>query len=164
VNLHHKRRKHGPPSNSGFYFLTGGGAYYLPAGSGDDGSAYADNGTADDADDADNVDNGAATDDSQSADAAPSADDAASATNASDVAREIGSNEAAQAPLRDEGEFTLVLRDGTRIQAMAFTHANKNIVYITTDGMRRAFADSQLDAGETVRVNQERGTALQSPL
>jgi hypothetical protein len=162
VNLHPKKKKrHEPPSNSGFYFLTGGGAYYLPSGSGDDGAAYVDNGSMDDASAAD--DNGSA-DDSQAANAAvaPGADTTAS--NASDVAQELSADAAAPAPVRDEGEFTLVLHDGTRIQAMAFTHSNKKIVYITTDGMRRAFADSLLDADETVRVNQERGTPLQLPL
>jgi len=145
-----------PPSNSGFYFLTGGGAYYLPPGSGDDGSGYADDGSADDANSAN--DNGAA-DDTQAADV----NGAPVATNASDVAQEV-SDGAASTTVQDEGEFTLVLRDGTRIQAMAFTHTNQKIVYITNDGMRRAFADSLLDSDETVRVNQERGTALQLPL
>jgi hypothetical protein len=67
-------------------------------------------------------------------------------------------------PLPDEGEFTLVLRDGTRIEASAFMHRGDSIVYITPAGSRRTLAAGDLDAGATVRVNQERGTPLQLPL
>jgi hypothetical protein len=67
-------------------------------------------------------------------------------------------------PLPDEGEFTLVLNDGTWIQAVAFTRSNDTIVYITTAGSRRTIAASELDSDSTLRVNQERGTPLQSPL
>lgn len=70
----------------------------------------------------------------------------------------------ASEPLPDEGEFTLVLRDGTQIEAAAFTHRGDSIVYITPAGNRRSLAASDLDAGATVRVNQERGTPLQLPL
>jgi len=70
----------------------------------------------------------------------------------------------ASEPLPDEGEFTLVLRDGTHIEAAAFTHRGDSIVYITPSGNRRTMAAGDLDAGATVRVNQERGTPLQSPL
>jgi hypothetical protein len=66
--------------------------------------------------------------------------------------------------LPDEGQFTLVSNDGSRIDAVAFTHANDTIVYITTDGGRRTIAANEVDADSTVRVNQERGTPLQSPL
>lgn len=70
----------------------------------------------------------------------------------------------ASEPLPDEGEFTLVLRDGTQIEAAAFTHRGDSIVYITRAGNRRSLAAGDLDAGATVRVNQERGTPLQLPL
>ena len=70
----------------------------------------------------------------------------------------------ASEPLPDEGEFTLVLRDGTHIEAAAFTHRGDSIVYITPSGNRRTMAAGDLDAGATVRVNQERGTPLQLPL
>jgi hypothetical protein len=70
----------------------------------------------------------------------------------------------ASEPLPDEGEFTLVLRDGTQIAAAAFTHRGDSIVYITPAGNRRSLAAGELDAGATVRVNQERGTPLQLPL
>jgi len=69
-----------------------------------------------------------------------------------------------EASLPDEGPFTLVLNDGSRIDAVAFTHSNDTIVYITTDGGRRTIAANQVDSDSTLRVNQERGTPLQSPL
>jgi hypothetical protein len=69
-----------------------------------------------------------------------------------------------QASLPDEGEFTLVMTDGTWIQAVAFTHLNDKIVYITAAGSRYTIPASDLDSDSTLRVNQERGTPLQSPL
>ena len=75
------------------------------------------------------------------------------------------SDEAASAPpLPDVGQFTLVLKDGSKIQAVAFTEANGRIVYITTDGSRRTIAASALDADATKELNEERGTPLQLPL
>jgi hypothetical protein len=68
--------------------------------------------------------------------------------------------QAEQPPLPDVGQFTLVLRDGTRIEAVAFTHKSDTIVYITTDGSRRTLAVADLDSAATQRVNQERGTPL----
>jgi hypothetical protein len=63
--------------------------------------------------------------------------------------------------LPDVGQFTLILRNGTEIQAVAFTRMKDRIVYITTDGSRRTLAWTDLDSDATVRVNQERGTPLQ---
>jgi len=71
---------------------------------------------------------------------------------------------AANAEIPDEGQFTLILRDGRQIEAVAFTHMNDKIVYITTDGGRRTIRASDLDADATVRVNEERGTPMQLPL
>ncbi len=68
------------------------------------------------------------------------------------------------APVPDEGELTLVLNDGRWIQAVAFTHSNDSIVYITAAGSRYTIAANELDSDSTLRVNQERGTPLQSPL
>ena len=67
-------------------------------------------------------------------------------------------------PLPDVGQFILVLRNGTRIQAVAFTSSKGQIVYITADGSRRTIALSDLDSETTERVNEERGTPLQLPL
>ena len=67
-------------------------------------------------------------------------------------------------PLPDVGQFTLVLQNGTQIQAVAFTRVNDRIVYITADGSRRTIAVADLNSDATVRVNEERGTPLQLPL
>ena len=70
----------------------------------------------------------------------------------------------AAAPLPDEGEFTLVLRNGKQLQAAAFTRMTDKIVYITPDGGRRTLALGDLDSDATQRVNQERGVPLQLSL
>jgi hypothetical protein len=69
-------------------------------------------------------------------------------------------SQAQQPPLPDVGEFTLVLRDGTKIEAIAFTRKSDSIVYITADGSRRTLAVADLDSAATERVNQERGKPL----
>ena len=69
--------------------------------------------------------------------------------------------EVEQPPLPDVGQFVLVLRDGTQIQAVAFTRQNDRIVYITTDGRRRSVAIGDLDTAATRGLNDERGTPLQ---
>ena len=66
--------------------------------------------------------------------------------------------------LPDEGEFTLILRSGQEIEAVAFTRVDDRIVYITIGGGRRTVALRELDVDATVRLNQERGTPLQIPL
>lgn len=68
------------------------------------------------------------------------------------------------APVEDVGQFVLVLRNGTQIQTVAFTRRNDRIVYVTVDGLRRTLAVTDLDTGATNRINEERGTPLQSQL
>lgn len=70
----------------------------------------------------------------------------------------------AAAPLPDEGEFTLVLRNGKQLQAAAFTRMSDKIVYITPEGGRRTVALGDLDSDATQRLNQERGVPLQLSL
>lgn len=65
-----------------------------------------------------------------------------------------------QSPMPDVGEFTLVLRDGTKIKAVAFSRQNDQIVYITSDGVRNSFPVSDLDATATQQLNQQHGTPL----
>lgn len=65
------------------------------------------------------------------------------------------------APQPDVGAFTLVLRTGQSIEAVAFTRTRDQIIYITADGMRHTMASSELDVEATERINQERGTPLQ---
>lgn len=67
-------------------------------------------------------------------------------------------------PLPDVGEFTLVTRQGSEIEAVAFTRMKDKIVYITPGGGRRTLALADLDSDATLRVNQEHGTPLQLPL
>jgi hypothetical protein len=64
----------------------------------------------------------------------------------------------------DVGQFTLVLRNGRQLEAVAFSHVNDEIVYITTDGSRRSFPATDLNSDATVQINVERGTPLQLPL
>jgi hypothetical protein len=72
--------------------------------------------------------------------------------------------ESQEAPVKDEGQFVLVLRDGTQIQAVAFMRSKDGVTYITTEGGRRSISLTDLDSSATVRVNQERGTPLKLPL
>jgi hypothetical protein len=65
------------------------------------------------------------------------------------------------APLPDIGEFVLVLRNGSQIKAVAFTHQNDQIVYVSKDGVRSSFPSSDLDINATQQINQQRGTPLQ---
>jgi len=64
----------------------------------------------------------------------------------------------------DVGQFVLVLRNGTRIQTVAFSRANDRIIYITSDGLRRTLPLADIDIPSTVQINDERGTPLQFPL
>jgi len=71
---------------------------------------------------------------------------------------------AESAPLEDVGQFILALRNGSRVEAVAFTRANDHIVYVTADGFRRSLALSDLDPQATIQINEERGTPLEIPL
>jgi hypothetical protein len=128
-----------PPKNtrvspSYFLFLDGGGAYYLP----------------------------------ETADQAPQEQVAAeqSPEQLPEVAeaQPFTPESEGSAPLPDEGEFTLVLHNGTQIEAVAFTHVKDKIVYITPQGGRRTIAVAEIDSNATERVNQDRGTPIQLPL
>lgn len=66
-----------------------------------------------------------------------------------------------ESALPDVGQFVLVLRNGTHIQAVAFTRKNDRIVYITADGLRRTVALADVDTQSTIRINEERGTPIQ---
>jgi len=157
-----------PVRTTGFYWIFDGGAYWVPA----QGDAATDQSPVDQAN-MDQISGGQSVDSGQigsagvnasgvsaslqqnSADATGSAEDDSAAS--ASAARE----EAAYLP--DEGQFTLVLNDGRWIEAVAFTHSNDTIVYITTAGSRYTIAANELDSDSTLRVNQERGTPLQSP-
>lgn len=75
-----------------------------------------------------------------------------------------GETEEQAQELPDRGPFTLVLRNGKQIQAVAFTHTKGRIIYITPEGGRLSFDAGELDTDATTRINEERGTPLQLPL
>ena len=84
------------------------------------------------------------------------------APNAQQVQSTSGASAEEQLP--DIGQFVLVLRDGSKVQAVAFTHMNDRIVYITTDGSKRSIAVADLNSEATIQQNEERGTPLQLSL
>ena len=69
-----------------------------------------------------------------------------------------------QEPLPDVGTLTLVLRDGSRLDVVAFTMTQGQVIYITPEGRRLTIPAEIFDADATQRVNQERGTPMQLPL
>jgi hypothetical protein len=79
-----------------------------------------------------------------------------------------GDNFAEAAPesesLPDVGQFTLVLQNGQRLQAVAFTRANDKIVYITSDGFRGTISIADVNTDATKQINADRGTPIQLPL
>jgi hypothetical protein len=151
----HRHRK--PKTGEGFIFLDGVGAYLLPVDAGtdvnQDGDAQVaqDQGQGQDQGQSQGTPQERAQDRSQQQEQAESSNDARLAQEQSES-------------LPDEGEFTLILRSGQEIEAVAFTRVNDRIVYITTGGGRRTVAVRELDIDATVRLNQERGTPLQIPL
>ncbi len=73
---------------------------------------------------------------------------------------EAESAPAAEAPLPDVGEFTLILKNGNQISAVAFTRHNDQLVYITREGNRRTVKVADVDAAATTKLNEDRGTPL----
>ena len=156
-------RPHRPPrgGNPSFYFLTGGGYWYAGPGSVDDSD-----GQPQDAANQEGVEGQQADDQQQQpADNGPHGgqySDQREARNEMSAAPAQEPQEAA--PLPDVGSFTLVMRDGTQVDALAFTRSQDRIIYITPDGGRRTVALRDIDSDSTERVNQDRGTPLQFPL
>jgi hypothetical protein len=162
------RRRNGAGQNSpgfgsGFYLLTGGGGYAYAS---DDSSApaaadtEAQEGTPEQGNDRGN---------DQSNDQGPNQENDQRQPRyvilqQAPAPQQPESQESAATLTPDEGEFTLVLRDGTSISTAAFTHSNEKFIYISPDGGRRTVAASDVDADATVRVNQERGIPLRLPL
>lgn len=56
--------------------------------------------------------------------------------------------------------LTLVLKNGSQIQAVAFTRQGNQIVYITGSGSRSTVAVAEVDAAATAKLNDDRGTPL----
>lgn len=73
---------------------------------------------------------------------------------------EQGPVAAPEPPLPDVGHFTLVLRNGQKIAAIAFAKRNGKIIYVTPDGDRKTMSAGDLDVKATKELNEERGTPL----
>jgi hypothetical protein len=56
--------------------------------------------------------------------------------------------------------MTLVLKNGSHIDAVAFTRQGDKIVYITGNGSRSTLAVADVDAAATTKLNDDRGTPL----
>jgi hypothetical protein len=150
---------------TGFYLFYGGGGYLAPG----EGDEDADQAPVDQANVAQTGGDQSIdpSDQNQSPERSPMLASQAPSSQRAGEESDAPQNAAGrqdEAPLPDEGEFTLVMNDGTWIEAVAFTHANDRIVYITAAGSRYTIPANELDADATIRVNQERGTPLQSPL
>src|ERR1700691_24094 len=78
--------------------------------------------------------------------------------------REAAAEVEEQEPLPDVGTLTLVLRDGSHLDVVAFTMTQGQVVYITPEGRRLTISAEIFDADATQRVNQERETPMQLPL
>jgi hypothetical protein len=155
----HKHRPRNPRgATPQFYFLTGG-YYYADPGALDDSDGQTQDATDQRDVVADQQDEGQQPDDQQ-----PPPDDQQRDVRADAGNAPAPEQEQQAAPLPDVGSFTLVMRDGTQVDALAFTRAQDKIIYITPDGGRRTVAVSDIDSDSTARVNEERGTPLQSPL
>jgi hypothetical protein len=67
---------------------------------------------------------------------------------------------AAEEPLPDVGDFTLILKNGSQISAVAFTRRKDQLVYITREGNRHTVNVADVDAAATMKLNEDRGTPL----
>ena len=152
-----RRMRRRPKTGNGFIFLDGGGAYVLPVDPGADVNLDADAQAAQDQGDQ-NQGQGQNQGAPQERAQRGSQQTEQAESNDARLAQEQSES------LPDEGEFTLILRSGQEIEAVAFTRVNDRIVYITTGGGRRTVALREVDVDATVRLNQERGTPLQIPL
>ncbi|MGB0002492.1 MAG: hypothetical protein WBQ04_20405 [Candidatus Acidiferrales bacterium] len=153
--LAERRMRRKPKAANGFIFLDGGGAYVLPVVPGTDLNSDADAQVAQQQGQDQGQDGQAASEER-----APRESQQMEQLEADNARLAQEQSES----LPDEGEFTLILRSGQEIEAVAFTRVDDRIVYITLGGGRRAVAVRELDVDATVRLNQERGTPLQIPL
>lgn len=125
---------------TGAYIVGGGGYYYMPAGTGEEQAAPP-------------------TEEAQT----EAQQQGETAQPRVIVLQQKASETQESTPpvLSNEGNFTLILRNGQKIDAIAFTRVDGQIVYITPDGDRKTIDAGELDSAATMRVNQERGMALQ---
>jgi hypothetical protein len=169
INRHKPSPIPNPPprttaGTNGYYLLSGGGTYWVPANSDESADQASVDQANDDEAGGDQSFDQSGRNQSQRAEAVTLQTQDAQSGEEDSYAQQSAEEHETQAPLPDEGEFTLVLTDGRWIQAVAFTHADDSIVYITGAGSRYTIPANELDSDSTLRVNQERGTPLQSPL
>lgn len=67
---------------------------------------------------------------------------------------------AAEAPVRDVGDFILVRRDGRILFASLFSVVGTQLQYVSPDGLRHTLAVSEIDTGATQQMNEARGTSV----
>jgi hypothetical protein len=70
---------------------------------------------------------------------------------------------AAANPERPADQYVFVRRDGTLFFAVAYTWADGNLRYVTSEGLRRSVADDTLDLGATQQFNEQRGLSFRVP-
>jgi hypothetical protein len=155
--LAERRMRRKPKTGNGFIFLDGGGAYVLPVEQGTDLNGDTEL-QATQQQDQNQDSNQSGPSAPQERTEQPLQQQAQLEADNARLAQEQSES------LPDEGEFTLILRSGQEIEAVAFTRVGDRIVYITLGGGRRTVALRELDVDATVRLNQERGTPLQVPL
>ncbi|MGA7919049.1 MAG: hypothetical protein WCA38_05205 [Candidatus Acidiferrales bacterium] len=136
-------RRHHDAGYPGFFILDGGYWYAGEANGGDEGATQQDAG--------------------QQLSEDQSQDNGQRAMRADNVAP-AQQPEAESAPLPDVGSYTLILRDGSQVDAIAFTRSDNNVVYITPEGGRRTIAVQKIDVDSTLQINEDRGTPLRTPL
>jgi len=155
VRLAERHRRREPKTFNGFILLDGGGAYVLPVDTGAGLNAEADAQVA--------------QDEVQDQGELPGAQQEREQVQQElQLQEELEANahlaEEQSKSLPDEGEFTLILRSGQEIEAVAFTRVEDRIVYITVGGGRRSVPVRDVDVDATMQLNQERGTPLQISL
>jgi hypothetical protein len=159
--LAERRLRRSPHPGNEFFFLDGGGAYVLPVDTGNGVNPGADTQPSQDQNQ-DQGENGSGAPGERAQSGSQQGSQQGSQRPIIIVQQPAESKE--QSDLPDEGEFTLILRSGQEVEAVAFTRVGDRIVYITTGGGRRTVAVREVDVDATVRLNQERGTPLQIPL
>jgi len=167
------RRRNPPPGTAPrvVYILGVGGYYYAAPGDESAGapqdaaqdSAEVEGQVADDQQAGAPNDRNGERDGERDGERADNRDDGQTETSAAPRAPEQQAAEQ-QEPLPDVGTLTLVLRDGSRLDVVAFTMTQGEVIYITPEGRRLSIAAEIFDADATQRVNQEHGTPMQLPL
>jgi len=162
------RRNPPPVTNPRVVYILGVGGYYYAAPADAPGdqaqdSAEVEGQQADEQQAGVTIDRYGDRHEARDSERADNRDDGPSEANSAAPAGERQETEQ-QEPLPDVGTLTLVLRDGSRLDVVAFTMTQGQVVYITPEGRRLTISAEIFDADATQRLNQERGTPMQLPL